>query len=134
MGWHSIVSFCHQSSGSKGCVCFLWLSTDDGLWNPIPVLLRLNADASLDAFRDSNAVVATVTTAAGSLALLPDGRILAAGGGYPRTLLLMRVWQDGSFDTGGVQALGWDAEWQAPAEHRHDWLAEALQIARDLGL
>ena len=33
-----------------------------------------------------------------------------------------------------VQALGWDAEWQAPAEHRHDWLAEALQIARDLGL
>jgi aminoglycoside phosphotransferase (APT) family kinase protein len=33
-----------------------------------------------------------------------------------------------------VQALGWDAEWQAPAEHRHDWLAEALQIAGDLRL
>lgn len=33
-----------------------------------------------------------------------------------------------------VQALGWDPEWQAPAEHRHDWLAEALQIARDLRL
>ena len=33
-----------------------------------------------------------------------------------------------------VQWLGWEPTWLAPAEHRHDWLAEALAIARALGL
>jgi aminoglycoside phosphotransferase (APT) family kinase protein len=33
-----------------------------------------------------------------------------------------------------VQWLGWEPSWSPPAEHRHDWLAEALAIARDLGL
>jgi aminoglycoside phosphotransferase (APT) family kinase protein len=33
-----------------------------------------------------------------------------------------------------VQALGWDPEWQPPAEHRHDWLAESLRIVRELRL
>ncbi len=33
-----------------------------------------------------------------------------------------------------VQWLGWDPEWVAPAEHRHDWLAEALRSAGELGL
>ena len=29
-----------------------------------------------------------------------------------------------------VQWLGWEPTWLPPAEHRHDWLAEALAIAR----
>ena len=33
-----------------------------------------------------------------------------------------------------VQWLGWDPSWTAPAEHRHDWLREAVEIARALGL
>jgi aminoglycoside phosphotransferase (APT) family kinase protein len=33
-----------------------------------------------------------------------------------------------------VQWLGWDPTWTAPAEHRHDWLGEALAIADNLGL
>jgi Phosphotransferase enzyme family len=33
-----------------------------------------------------------------------------------------------------IQWLGWDPTWSPPAEHRHDWLAEALAIARRMGL
>ncbi len=33
-----------------------------------------------------------------------------------------------------VQALGSAPEWQPPAEHRHDWLAESVRIAGDLRL
>jgi aminoglycoside phosphotransferase (APT) family kinase protein len=33
-----------------------------------------------------------------------------------------------------VQWLGWEPSWSPPAEHRHDWLAEALAIARSLEL
>jgi aminoglycoside phosphotransferase (APT) family kinase protein len=33
-----------------------------------------------------------------------------------------------------VQALGWDPEWQPPAEHRHDWIAESMRIAAKLRL
>jgi Ser/Thr protein kinase RdoA (MazF antagonist) len=28
--------------------------------------------------------------------------------------------------------IGWSPEWQPPLEHRHDWLAEALELAREL--
>jgi hypothetical protein len=28
-----------------------------------------------------------------------------------------------------MQWLGWSAEWMPPAEHRHDWLGEALALA-----
>jgi Ser/Thr protein kinase RdoA (MazF antagonist) len=33
-----------------------------------------------------------------------------------------------------VQWLGWEPTWSPPAEHRHDWLAEALAIAESLRL
>ena len=33
-----------------------------------------------------------------------------------------------------VQALGFEPAWEPPAEHRHDWLADALRIADDLRL
>jgi hypothetical protein len=33
-----------------------------------------------------------------------------------------------------LQWLGWSAEWRPPAEHAHDWLGEALGLARDLRL
>jgi Protein of unknown function (DUF1679) len=33
-----------------------------------------------------------------------------------------------------VQWLGWDPTWSPPDEHRHDWLGEAMGIARRLGL
>jgi aminoglycoside phosphotransferase (APT) family kinase protein len=33
-----------------------------------------------------------------------------------------------------VQWLGWEPTWLPPAEHRHDWLGEALGIAGALGL
>ena len=33
-----------------------------------------------------------------------------------------------------VQALGWDPEWQPPAQHRHDWIAESMRIAAELRL
>jgi thiamine kinase-like enzyme len=33
-----------------------------------------------------------------------------------------------------VQWLGWEPTWTAPAEHRHDWLGEALAIAERLRL
>jgi hypothetical protein len=33
-----------------------------------------------------------------------------------------------------VQWLGWDPLWQPPADHRHDWLADSIRIARDLDL
>ena len=32
-----------------------------------------------------------------------------------------------------VQWLGWEPRWEPPAEHRHDWLGEALTIAERLG-
>jgi Ser/Thr protein kinase RdoA (MazF antagonist) len=28
--------------------------------------------------------------------------------------------------------IGWSPQWQPPTEHRHDWLAEALELAREL--
>ena len=33
-----------------------------------------------------------------------------------------------------MQWLGWAAEWTPPSEHAHDWLAEALTLAEQLGL
>jgi len=33
-----------------------------------------------------------------------------------------------------IQWLGWSADWSPPAEHAHDWLQEALQIAQVLQL
>lgn len=33
-----------------------------------------------------------------------------------------------------LQWLGWSAEWQPPTEHAKDWLGEARQLARKLGL
>jgi hypothetical protein len=33
-----------------------------------------------------------------------------------------------------VQWLGWEPRWEPPAEHRHDWLAEALALSEDLGV
>jgi hypothetical protein len=33
-----------------------------------------------------------------------------------------------------MQWLGWAAEWTPPPEHAHDWLAEALALAEQLGL
>jgi Phosphotransferase enzyme family len=33
-----------------------------------------------------------------------------------------------------VQWLGWSRDWSPPAEHAHDWLADALRLAERLGL
>jgi aminoglycoside phosphotransferase (APT) family kinase protein len=33
-----------------------------------------------------------------------------------------------------VQWLGWEPRWEPPAEHRHDWLGEALELAGRLGV
>ena len=33
-----------------------------------------------------------------------------------------------------LQWLGWSTDWRPPSEHAHDWLAEALSLARQLGL
>ncbi|HET8673722.1 MAG TPA: phosphotransferase, partial [Thermoleophilaceae bacterium] len=33
-----------------------------------------------------------------------------------------------------LQWLGWSPEWCAPREHAHDWLGEALELARSLEL
>jgi thiamine kinase-like enzyme len=33
-----------------------------------------------------------------------------------------------------VQWLGWAPDWAPPPEHAHDWLAEALELAEELGL
>jgi hypothetical protein len=33
-----------------------------------------------------------------------------------------------------VQWLGWSERWVPPPEHAHDWLADALDAARRLGL
>jgi hypothetical protein len=33
-----------------------------------------------------------------------------------------------------LQWLGWSPEWSAPAEHAHDWVAEALELGERLGL
>jgi hypothetical protein len=33
-----------------------------------------------------------------------------------------------------LQWLGWSADWRPPPEHAHDWLAEALELTRQLGL
>ena len=48
----------------------------------------------------------------------------------------------GNFDTAleycrlhlAVQGLGWEPAWRPPAEHRHDWLADAIRIADELRL
>ena len=49
---------------------------------------------------------------------------------------------DDEFDAGArlrrlhlaVQWLGWEPRWEPPAEHRHDWLGEALALAERLGV
>jgi hypothetical protein len=33
-----------------------------------------------------------------------------------------------------VRLLGWAAGWTPPADHRRDWLAEALSVGEELGL
>ena len=33
-----------------------------------------------------------------------------------------------------LQWLGWSADWQPPSEHAHDWIGEALELTRKLGL
>ena len=33
-----------------------------------------------------------------------------------------------------LQWLGWSADWRPPAEHAHDWLGEALELAGQLRL
>jgi hypothetical protein len=33
-----------------------------------------------------------------------------------------------------VQWLGWEPRWEPPAEHRHDWLGEAVTLAERLGV
>jgi Phosphotransferase enzyme family len=33
-----------------------------------------------------------------------------------------------------LQWLGWSADWRPPPEHAHDWLGEAMTLARELGL
>jgi aminoglycoside phosphotransferase (APT) family kinase protein len=33
-----------------------------------------------------------------------------------------------------LQWLGWSADWRPPPEHAHDWLGEALGLAKELGL
>lgn len=33
-----------------------------------------------------------------------------------------------------LQWLGWSTDWQPPREHAHDWLGEALELTRELGL
>ena len=33
-----------------------------------------------------------------------------------------------------IQWLGWSRDWSPPAEHAHDWLADALRLAEGLGL
>jgi len=33
-----------------------------------------------------------------------------------------------------IQWLGWSAQWKPPEEHAHDWLAEAITLARKLGV
>jgi Ser/Thr protein kinase RdoA (MazF antagonist) len=33
-----------------------------------------------------------------------------------------------------LQWIGWSADWRPPAEHAHDWLGEALELTRELGL
>jgi hypothetical protein len=33
-----------------------------------------------------------------------------------------------------VQWLGWEPRWEPPAEHRHDWLGDALELAERLGV
>jgi hypothetical protein len=33
-----------------------------------------------------------------------------------------------------LQWLGWSTDWQPPREHAHDWVGEALELTRELGL
>jgi len=33
-----------------------------------------------------------------------------------------------------LQWLGWSTDWQPPREHAHDWIGEAFEITRELGL
>jgi aminoglycoside phosphotransferase (APT) family kinase protein len=51
----------------------------------------------------------------------------ASAAGFDEALAACRLYL-------AVQALGRDPGWQPPAEHRHDWLAESMQIADELRL
>jgi hypothetical protein len=33
-----------------------------------------------------------------------------------------------------IQWLGWSTDWTPPKEHAHDWLGEAIALARKLGV
>jgi uncharacterized delta-60 repeat protein len=64
------------------------------------VIARYNPDGSLDASFGTSGIVTTATGYVRALALLPDGKIVAAGGccAYPE-FALARYNQDGSLDT-----------------------------------
>ena len=82
--------------------------------------------------------------------------LAALAGGWARRErdLLARAYLNGLCATGGsgweleelraqlsrcrlhlaLQWLGWSPDWRPPPEHAHDWLGEALELTRELGL
>lgn len=70
----------------------------------------LNPDSSLDTTFDADGRIFVEVGAhdeAAAVALLSDGRLVAAGWSGDQQMLV-RLWPDGSFDSGGRQALGVD--------------------------
>jgi hypothetical protein len=57
----------------------------------------------------------------------------AVPGGRPSGLELTEAVKLGRLQL-ALQMLGWATDWTPPAEHSHDWLAEALRLGRELGV
>jgi uncharacterized delta-60 repeat protein len=91
-----------------------WHESPDGDYKV--TLYRLDPDGSMDLTfdGDGNLLVDLGGYAFGhALALQTDGRIIAYGANNT-THVLVRLWPDGSFDTGGQQTLGFPDTWTEP--------------------
>jgi uncharacterized delta-60 repeat protein len=92
-------------------------------------LWRLNGNGTPDSTFDGDGdTFFEFGTTAESLALLPDGRLLALGNGLEGADLLLQLWPDGAFDAGGQQALGFANEFFGLGSHE---AARALAVQPD---
>lgn len=93
----------------------------------VTVSYTSNGSASSPVITD----IASGDDLANSIALQPDGRVVIAGSGHNGSnddFVLVRLWQDGTLDTGGKQTLGFDDAFFGPGSRD---IANAMALQSD---